>query len=132
MDTLKKWLYEQRYKTILPIAIIIGIILTGGMSKPLTRSPISGNKVDAEQLRIEFDHMIAQYKYSAELLQEQLERRDKIAKFITALASGQATNWGGVANLALSAGLLSAFLNISGKSKEIVKLKNGTKKVDSA
>jgi len=124
-DVIKEWLFEQRYRTLLPVTMLGILLVTAGMGKIQTKSPISGKDCDAEQLQIEFDNIMRLYEYAGKDLKEQIEQRDKISSFINTLANGQVTNWGGVMNLALSTGLFTAFLNLKKKNDVIASLKNG-------
>jgi len=123
MEKIISFVKNHAIDTFIPALMISGLVFFGGMAKPTTKSPMTGEKVDAGQLKIEYEYLVNQYQYAADQLAEELEKQNKLLEFITSLAAGQVTNWPGVLNLFLTGGLAGALFSTVNKNKQIKDLK---------
>ncbi len=81
---------------------------------PMTESPVSpGRAVNAAELVTEFavwqkqnEAMVIRFEAAGQDLQQQAEQQAKIQQVIMSIASGQVTNFGALADLLMTGGLL--------------------------
>lgn len=107
MNWKKIWSFAEKHRFSI-IAPVLGasIWLVAVGCTPMTNSPVSGQKIDAKQLQIEFDTTMAKYEYAKDDLEHQAEMQAKFTTALMSLASGQVANIAGLINLALTSGLI--------------------------
>jgi len=98
---------------------------------PLTESPVSpGQAVNAAELETEFavwqkqnEAMMIRFEAAGRDLQQQAENQAKIQQAIMSIASGQVTNFGALAELLMSGGLIGVIADNIRKNGVIAGLK---------
>lgn len=100
-----KWIEHNRFTVIVPVlAIILWTIAVG--CTPEVASPLTGRMVNAAQLQIDFDTVMASFRLAGENLERQALMQAEFTKILLGLASGGIADWSGLLQLLLGGGLL--------------------------
>ena len=101
-----KWIDHNRWTVIMPVvATVLWVIAVG--CTPEVQSPTQpGRMVNAAELQIEYDYMIAQFDEAASDLDRQAEAQAEFKQLILALASGSVAGWPGLLQMLFGGTLL--------------------------
>jgi len=124
--SVKKWIEYKQFELIIPLIVLVVWVIANGCT-PVTSSPVDGSMVNADALKVQYDHQLAKFELAAKDLERQYEQQAFITELLTQLATGAITNWGGVANLALAGGGIGLLLDNRRKDTVIKSMKRGTK-----
>ncbi len=118
------WIEYNRFTIVIPVLILIVWIVAFGCT-PTTASPLTGNVVTADKLKIDYDTTIAKFKLAAEDLERQYEQQEMITQVITSLATGNITNWGALGNMLIAGGGIGLLFDNRRKNTVIAAMKRG-------
>lgn len=100
-----RWIDHNRFTVVIPIAAL-AIWLAAVGCTPETLSPLSGRMVNASQLQVDFDTMMASFELAKGDLERQALMQAEFTKAILMLASGSVADLPGLLQLLLGGGLL--------------------------
>lgn len=100
-----KWVEHNRFTVAIPI-IGLGVWLIAVGCTPETLSPLTNRMVNASQLQIDFDTMMASFEFAKADLERQALMQAEFTKAILMLASGSVADLPGLLQLLLGSGLL--------------------------
>lgn len=105
MKKIWEWIEHNRMTVIVPaVALILWFAAIG--CTPETRSPVSGRMVNAGELQLDFDMVMASFELARVDLEHQAEMQGKFKEALLALASGSVADWPGLLQLLVGGGLL--------------------------
>lgn len=101
-----KWIDHNRWTVIMPVVGVILWLIAVGCT-PSVESPTQpGKLVNAAELQIEYDYMIARFDEAATDLDRQAESQNEFKQIILALASGSVAGWPGLLQMLFGGTLL--------------------------
>ncbi len=113
---------HNRFSVILPIVIVVVWLIAFGCT-PMTASPMTGQLVAADMLKVEYDTMLSKFNIAAKDLEKQYEQQEMIMQIVTSLASGQVTTWGALGNMLIAGGGVGLLFDNRRKNTVITAMK---------
>ncbi len=105
MGKIWEWVEHNRMTVIVPaVALMLWFAAIG--CTPETRSPVSGQMVNASELQLDFNTVMASFELAKVDLEHQAEMQGKFKDALLALASGSVADWPGLLQLLVGGGLL--------------------------
>ena len=123
-----KWIEHNRISVIVPVLMLILWTVAIGCT-PVTESPTTGVLVNAAELNVDFDIVMASFELARVDLERQAAMQDEFSKAVLTLASGSVAGWPGLVQMLVGGGLLGFIGDNLRKGTVISVLKNRVPKI---
>jgi hypothetical protein len=121
-----KWTEHNRWTVIVPLlACVLWFTAIGCI--PEVASPLDGAMVNADELKIEWETLTAQYELARINIEKQIEMQGKFQELVLSIASGGVADWSALAKLLMSGGFIGFALDNIRKGGVIGGLKRNKK-----